>query len=88
MNERFRLAIDMTHGMRRELMNRGEFWHWHTWEGEEGHQVEYWRAVTGSGAVIRQTCESRSLGATFYQHAGDALAKLREIGCHAPGIPA
>lgn len=84
----FRLVSDMTHMERRAIMDRGEFWHFHTWEGEDGEAVEYWRAVAGLGGAIRFLRDGEMKSIVSFDHAGAALSILREIGCCVPGIPA
>lgn len=86
--EAFRLVSDMTHMERRAIMDRGEFWHFHTWAGEDGEAVEYWRAVAGLGGVIRFLRDGEMTSIVVFDHAGAALAILRNIGCCVPGIPA
>lgn len=84
----FRLVSDMTHMERRAIMDRGEFWHFHTWAGEDGEAVEYWRAVAGLGGAIRFLRDGEMASIVVFDHAGAALSILRGIGCCVPGIPA
>ena len=86
--EAFRLVSDMTHMERRAIMDRGEFWNFHTWEGEDGEAVEYWRAVEGFAGAIRFLRDGEMQSIRVFDYAGAALAILRNIGCCVPGIPA
>ena len=84
----FRLVPDTGHMDRREIMDRGDFWHFHTWEGDDGESVEYWRAVEGLAGAIRFLRDGEMQSIRVFDYAGEAFAILRGIGCCVPGIPA
>ncbi|MTH62159.1 hypothetical protein [Paracoccus litorisediminis] len=70
------------------MMDKGEFLHFHTWRDHTGAAIEYWRGTQRNGACVRTLNAAGEMTTiTHYADPGAALQAIRPKVDKIPGIP-